>query len=160
MKAKRMFLTLMLSAMTSICVWSIDVYWYTTGNSTPSLTNTGVQKMIFKEGKVDMVDADQQVLQSVSLTDYDLFSFKNTNTTGINAISGDHLSLSFDGNTVQLTSAALIDRVDVYSASGVNMLSLSPAAKSLQLNVGSFVKGVYMVKVTSAGKETVRKIIK
>ncbi len=150
----------LVSALLPISSEARNVYAYATGNYSPVFTALNVQKIVFGTSGLEFYTKYGKP-SAMDFADFDYFRFYKTPVpVGVESISEDGMSITFDGNNIRVESNSPVAVVSVYSAQGMLMVQKRPDAKTVVLPASSYMPGIYFVKVASEGKETVKKIIK
>lgn len=140
-----------------------DVYFYSNGSNTSLLTGNNVQRIEFNDGAVAVILADGTKLGELATTAFDYFLFYNKEIVNNikSASSAEGIEITYDGvKDVTVKSAETISSIDVYSADGVMIASVSPKAKSAKISLASYAAGVYLVKASAGNGTATCKIVK
>lgn len=151
--------TLALLLPTSM-IKATDLYVYHSGNYTPLGTMLNAHKITFSNDSIFIL-SEKNVTQKASFANFDYLRFyKTAIPTAIQNISDKTASILFDGQQIKIQSPALINGIELISASGTLLQRLTPRSNSLTYSVTELPAGVYLIKVATTGRVIVKKIIK
>ena len=148
------------AALLSLPSGARNVYAYLTGNYSPVMTVQSIKKIAFTASGIDF-QTQYGKTSTAAFADLDYFRFYKTPVpVGVDAISGNALSIVLEGNNLCVESSSDIDYISVCSVQGILVAQARPGTKSYAMSTSSYAPGVYLVKVVSDGKELTKKIIK
>ena len=143
------------AALLSLPSGARNVYAYLTGNYSPVMTLQSIKKI------ASTASGQYGKTSTAAFADLDYFRFYKTPVpVGVDAISGNALSIVLEGNNLCVESSSAIDYISVCSVQGILVAQARPGTKSYAMSTSSYAPGVYLVKVVSDGKELTKKIIK
>ena len=101
---------------------------------------------------------------STSSVPYELFSYFRFYQTpiplSIQSAAVGEASIDYDGGSVMIKLQRHIDLVELITATGAVARTYNPRSDAFRMDVSDMPSGIYLVKVTSAGKNYVKKIVR
>ena len=159
-KGKVFFLLCLVAMLQTAVVKAQDVYVYTTGNYTPVAVSKQVSSIIFGSTALTLRSSDG----STSSVPYELFSYFRFYQTpiplSIQSAAVGEASIDYDGGGVMIKLQRHIDLVELITATGAVARTYNPRSDAFRMDVSDMPSGIYLVKVTSAGKNYVKKIVR
>lgn len=79
--------------------------------------------------------------------------------TSVDEISTSNITISNDGNAININAPEAIGKVFVYAMNGVTVANVAPAATSATISTANLAPGAYVVKVVTNGKTEAKRIL-
>lgn len=159
MKLERLFLVNMLLFSGFGMAEARDVYVYNGTSATPVETVKNVTKITFAADGIVITGAGTE--KKVALTAFDNITFYNRAIPeGIATVGSDGESIMLSGSQLTVNSKENIKSITLYNTAGQALTSYAPGTKVAKVVLAGYPDGVYLVKVKTAGKEVMRKIVK
>lgn len=79
--------------------------------------------------------------------------------TSVDEIATSNITISNDGNAININAPEAIGKVFVYAMNGVTVANVAPAAASATISTANLAPGAYVVKVVTNGKTEAKRIL-
>ena len=79
--------------------------------------------------------------------------------TSVDEIATSNITISNDGNAININAPEAIGKVFVYAMNGVTVANVAPAATSATISTANLAPGAYVVKVVTNGKTEAKRIL-
>ena len=158
MKKRKLLTMVILMTMSYSYMSGKEVYVYNQSSTTALHSLSGVRKIVFGQGVMNVVSKESTT--PVNLSDFDYFSFSPKSETSLeNKSIENEISVFTDKSDLYIKSSQMLKLVEIYSVQGNLIGSIIPMSTSCKQTLSAYPSGVYLIKVQTSESGLTKKII-
>jgi hypothetical protein len=152
-------ITPLLMLLPVTAVWGFDTYFYREDSNRPVHVAKDVTTLEFRPSATVLTRSDFTTAE-VDNTTFHHMLFRDKSTSGITGATAPNARVEVRGDMLYVTSPSPVSSLQVSSASGMLVASVSSGACDLTCDMSALAAGIYIVRVESDNTVSISKIIK
>lgn len=136
-------------------IWRIDSFFLTHLNTdnTPDVPQQAWEGVLLFDN-LEFNRFDESAVRTASINDIELPQ------GGVGQLGADAITVIRSGSVLKVAAGENIVAVDVYSISGVNVISVAPQSNDAEISIDALVGGVYVAKIATGNAVKTVKFVK
>ena len=152
-------ITPLLMLLPVTAVWGFDTYFYREDSNRPVHVAKDVTTLEFRPSATVLTRSDFTTAE-VDNTTFHHMLFRDKSTSGITGATATNARVEVRGDMLYVTSPSPVSSLQISSASGMLVASVSSGACDLTYDMSALAAGIYIVRVESDNTVSISKIIK